>query len=88
MTAHVAELVYLLCCGTSLLCAVLLLRRFARQRVHILLYSGLCFAGLAINNLLVYLDFVVPHTHWTLARNLVAAGATLVLVFGLIWNTR
>lgn len=85
---HFAEIIYLLCSGTSLLCAVLLLRRFARQRLHILMFSGLCFLGLALNNLLVYLDFVIPHTDWTLARNLVAACATVLLVVGLVWNSR
>lgn len=39
--------VYILCGLTSVLCAVLLLRSYARKRVRLLLWSGLCFAGLA-----------------------------------------
>jgi hypothetical protein len=86
MTTMVAEIVYLLCTGTSLLCAALLLRAYAAQRLVMLLFSGICFLGLALNNLLLYLDFVIPHTHWTLARNITAAIATIILLIGLIWN--
>ena len=49
------QLVYVLCALTSLACAILLLRGYFRTRVRLLLWSGLCFAGLALNNaLLVY----------------------------------
>ena len=49
------QLVYVLCALTSIACAVLLLRGYFRTRVRLLLWSGLCFVGLALNNaLLVY----------------------------------
>ena len=47
------QLVYLLCALTSLACAVLLLRGYFRTRVRLLLWSGLCFVGLALNNALL-----------------------------------
>ncbi|HVT82005.1 MAG TPA: DUF5985 family protein, partial [Phycisphaerae bacterium] len=43
-------MIYLLCALTSLACAILLARGYLRSRAKILLWSGLCFALLAINN--------------------------------------
>ena len=51
-----ATIVYILCALTSSLCAVLLLRRYARSRLRLLLWSGLCFIGLALNALLLIVD--------------------------------
>ena len=46
-----AETVYILCALTSVFCAVLLMRSYRRQRTRLLLWSTLCFAGLAINKI-------------------------------------
>ena len=51
-----------LCTLTALACAVLLLRAYARSRFRLLLWSGLCFAGLTLNNALLVLDRVVLPT--------------------------
>ena len=48
--------VYLLCFATSATCAVLLIRNFIRTRARLLLWSGICFSFLALNNLLVIFD--------------------------------
>lgn len=83
-----AELVYALCAFTSALCAVLLIRSYRANRTRLLLWSSLGFCGLAINNLLLFVDFVVvteiPLQLW---RTGVALAAMTVLVFGLIWET-
>ena len=86
---HVAETVYVLCAITSLLCSVLLLRGWLAARSRLLFWAGLCFAGLAVNNLLLFVDLVVvPSVDLSLARSAVAGGAALVLVLGLVWEQR
>ena len=46
-----AAAIYLLCMLTSMACAGLLLVAWRRSRYRLLLWSGLCFAGLTLNNL-------------------------------------
>lgn len=84
-----ATAVYLLACSISLACAVLLLRGYARGKRHLLLWSGLCFLGLALSNFLVFLDLVVlPPAIDLFALRLVTSAASLsVLLFGLIWES-
>jgi heme A synthase len=84
-----AEAVYLMCGLTSLFCAVLLIRSFRRQRSRLLLWSSLCFVGLALNNGLLVVDFmVVPEVDLSAVRASVAAAALLLLLIGLIWESR
>lgn len=83
------EIVYTLCAGTSVLCAVLLLRGYAGNGARLLLWSGVCFLGLAVNNALVFVDLVViPETDLSLLRGLTQLGAMVVLVYGLVYETR
>lgn len=84
-----ATAVYLLAFFTSLACAVLLLRGYTVGRRRLLLWSGLCFAGLALNNFLVFMDLVVLPTAVDLfALRLCTTVASLsVLLFGLIWES-
>lgn len=51
-----ADFVYLLCTITSLVCATLLFRAYARNGVPLLFWSAICFVGLFLNNLLVLID--------------------------------
>lgn len=82
-----ADAVYLLCALTSLSCAVLLLRGYVRSRVRLLLWSCLCFVGLALNNILLVLDLIVlPESDLSLLRNLPALVGLALLVYGLIWE--
>lgn len=82
-----AELIYLLCSGTSLLCAFLLLRSYRHNGMRLLLWSGLCFAGLTINSILVFLDMIVIHDiDLRSVRLCVALASMSVLLFGLIWE--
>jgi hypothetical protein len=84
-----AEFVYILGALTTLLCAVLLLRGYARGRQRLLLWSGLCFAGLTVSNFLVFVDLVLlpAQVDLYLMRLATAALAMLVLLYGLIWES-
>lgn len=82
-----AGLIYGLCALTALLCAGLLLRAYYRSRYRLLLWSGLCFVGLTLNNLLVIADkLVFPMINLGTPRLAVALLAMLVLLYGLIWD--
>jgi len=79
--------VYLLCFLTSSACALLLARTYWRTGTRLLLWSGLCFAFLAANNLAVILDLLVfADWDFRLARSLLALAAVGVLLFGFIWD--
>ena len=82
------QLVYVLCALTSLACAVLLLRGYFRTRVRLLLWSGLCFAGLALNNALLVVDKNTLVTDLSNLRTLPALAGVALLVYGLIWDSR
>jgi hypothetical protein len=83
----VAEAVYILCAATSAACAVLLLRAYARSKARFLLWSGLCFALLAANNVLLYFDLAVfPDVDLRLLRHGSALAGLLLLVWGLVWD--
>jgi len=82
-----AEAVYVLCAVTSVACAILLTRGYLRKRVRLLLWSGLCFAGLGVNNVLLFVDLVVyPERDLTLLRDVTALVGLSLLVFGLVWD--
>lgn len=84
-----ATLVYVLCALTSVACAVLLLRGYARNGVRLLLWVGLCFVGLALNNVLLVVDVrVVPDVDLSLWRSLPALAGLMLLIYGLVWETR
>ena len=84
-----AEVVYALCALASLLCAGLLARSWRESRNALLFWCLLCFVGLALNNLLLFVDEVVLGDAGLDAwRTLPAALGVGALVFGLIWETR
>jgi hypothetical protein len=79
--------VYILGLVVTFSCGVLLARAYARVRLRLLLWSAICFFGLAISNLLVFVDLVVlPDVDLYLWRLLTAAVAMLILLYGLIWE--
>lgn len=79
--------VYILSVLTFAACAVLLLRGYWRMKQRLLLWSSLCFFGLAISNFLLFLDLVVlPDVDLYIWRLASAAVATLLLLYGLIWE--
>jgi hypothetical protein len=83
----VAAAVYILGTLVTLTCAIFLLRAHKRSKNKLLLWSGICFLGLAASNFLVFLDLVVfPQLDLYVWRLLTAAVAMLFLLFGLIWE--
>jgi len=68
---------------------VLLLRGYLHSRTRLLLWSGLCFAGLTISNLLLFMDLVLwpASVDLYLLRLATAAIAMLLLLYGLIWES-
>jgi len=82
-----APLFYALCALTAAFCAWLLLRAYHRSRYRLLLWGGLCFIGLTINNALVMVDkFVVPEVDLVALRLVVALVALVVFLYGIIWD--
>ncbi|MDQ3365957.1 MAG: DUF5985 family protein [Myxococcota bacterium] len=83
-----AEVVYLLCAATSVFCAVLLFRSYRQQRTRLLMWSTLCFVGLALNNILLVVDLLVVPTEvdLSLVRTGTALAAVVLLVIGLVWE--
>ena len=81
-----AKAVFLLCALTSVTCAVLLLRGYARSASRLLLWSGLCFVGLAINNGLLVVDRVLLPNDVDLSvwRQLPALAGVALLLYGLV----
>lgn len=84
-----AEAVYILCALTSVACAVLLLRGYSRSRLRLLLWSGLCFAALAVSNLVLFADLVVfQGVDMSLWRSSLALVGIATLLYGLIWDAQ
>jgi len=84
-----ASVVYLLCALTAIVCAWLLMQAYvARGRYRLLLWSGLCFVGLAANNLLLVADKLVlpPSIDLSMWRTGVALAAMSVLLYGLVMD--
>ena len=85
----IAKVIYLLCAATSLLVAALLLRQYLKRRTGLVLWSVACFAALAVNNVLVYVDLVTfTRVDLSLYRGIAGAAAMIIMVSGLVWETR
>lgn len=78
-------LIFGLCALTALACTFLLARGYLQTRFKLLMWSALCFAGLTANNVLLLLDKTVfAEVDLSTERLVVALGAMLMLVFGLV----
>ena len=79
-------LIYTLCAATALVTAWLLLRAYARTGLRLLFWSGLCFTGLTVNNLLLFIDLVVLPSDVDLRvfRHTTALVGMLFLIYGFI----
>ena len=82
-------IVFFLCVVTSVVCMGLLIRGYRRTGTRLLLWTALCFVGLAANNLLVFVDLVVlPDTIDLLPyRHTAALAAVAILIGGFIWES-
>ena len=84
-----AGIVYILCALTSFACALLLLRGYWQNQVRLLLWSGLCFIGLAMNNVLLYVDaMLVRDKDLSTLRTVPALIGIMFLLYGLIWDEK
>lgn len=81
--------VYMLCAVTAMICSALLLQAYRRVKRPLLLWSGVCFTGLAISNLLIFVDLIVLTDvdlfFWRLAAAVIAMA---FLLYGLITEDR
>lgn len=82
-----ASVVYILGALTMLACAILLMRGYVRARRRLLLWSSLCFFGLALSNFLIFVDIVLlPNVDLFLLRLITTIVAMSLLLYGLIWE--
>ena len=80
-------IVYGLCALTSIACAVLLARGYLASRARLLLWSALCFTGLALNNILLFIDLrIIPQLDLSVWRTIPAVIGIAVLIYGLVWD--
>jgi hypothetical protein len=83
-----ADLIYVLCAATSLVCAVMLWRGYRASGARLLKWSSLCFAGLFLNNVLLIIDVrlgtIVDLALW---RTVPALVGVVCLLYGLIWDS-
>ena len=83
-----STIVYVLCALTSLACAVLLLRGYRQSGARLLLWSGLFFVGLFLNNVLLIVDLrVVPEINLAVIRLVPALIGVSLLLYGMIWES-
>lgn len=84
-----AALVYLACAATALTCCILLLRGYRASRAQLLLWSGLCFAGLTLENLILLADRVIfPTIPLYLINRPLGLISVLVLLYGILWKSK
>jgi hypothetical protein len=87
-----AEAVYVLCALTSLACGMMLFRAYRRSGQRFLLWASLCFVGLVLNNVLLYVELVVVgpdiDPDLSVPRVATALAGVGLLVFGLVWEER
>jgi len=87
--SQLEAVIFLLCVATSLICAWLLARAYRRNRTRLLIWSALCFALLAVDNLVLAADvLLLPTVDLTMLRLTVSLAAVAVLLFGFIWEAR
>jgi fluoride ion exporter CrcB/FEX len=73
---------------TAGLCAVLLLRAYTNVHKRLLLWCGLCFAGLTAANALLVVDLnLVPDVSLYRWRLGVTAGSLLLMLYGLVFES-
>lgn len=89
--SSVEQIAYLLCAVTAMACTWLLLRGYRRSGVRLLLWCGVFFVVLSIENTILFVDLVLlPEVNmpWLItARRSIALVGVMLLLFGLIWET-
>lgn len=75
-----AEIVYIVCAIAALACAGLLARSWWKSRSRLLLWSSICFFGLAANSIIVLVDLMVLTQHDLRPLRLAVAATGLLLL--------
>lgn len=70
---------------TALLCCLLLLRGYMRNRVRLLFWAGVCFFALALENVVLIINEYTT-ADLTVFRLLVPLVGLLALLYGLLWE--
>jgi hypothetical protein len=73
--------------ATCAACMVLLFRGYARSRRRLLLWSGVCFVFLTLNNVLLFLDLVVLEEDLRTWRHAAAALGLVFMIVGLVFES-
>ena len=72
---------------TSIACTIFLLRAYSANGLRLLLWSGLCFVFLSLNNVLLFLDVIIfPEMDLRPYRLVAALVGLLFLLYGFIWE--
>jgi hypothetical protein len=80
-------LVYLLGAAISLASGLLLLRGAATRGGGLLLWSSVCFFGMAVNNVLMYFNFVVfADVNLDIWPHVASLVSVIILNVALIWH--
>jgi hypothetical protein len=67
----------------------MLLRGYRRSGVRLLFWSALCFAGMMLENIMLYVDVVIiPDVNLAVWRKVPGLVALMLLLFGLIWESK
>jgi hypothetical protein len=81
-------ILFLLAALTSIGCMWLLLRAYARSRVRLLFWTGVCFVFLSVNNVLLFVDTIVlpAEIDLRLLRLTAALFGIACLLYAFIWE--
>lgn len=86
---NIPGLVYILCTVTSLICAGMLFRGYRTSGFRLLLWSSLCFVGLTLENIMLYVDLhVVKDVSLVVWRKIPGLIGVGLLLYGLIWESK
>jgi hypothetical protein len=84
----ISAAVYLMCALTSIFCTVLLFRTYKKNQNKLILWSGVCFICLALNNIMLFVDLVMtPAVDLAVLRTVPAVVGFGVLVGCLVWES-
>lgn len=82
-----AEVVYILCALASSASAGLLIVKYRKRRIPLLLWTAICFSAFALNNALLFIDLVVvPDISLVVLRTSVMLAGFLALLYGIVWE--
>ncbi|MET4291890.1 hypothetical protein ACVW1A_008265 [Bradyrhizobium sp. LB1.3] len=82
-----AAVIYTLCAITSGFCTWLLVRAYIGNRSRLLLWSAVCFAGLTLENVALWIDKIVfPQIDLSAVRLSIGLFAMAVLLIGMVWE--